>query len=209
MYVAVSFLSVVMMNIAFATCLMSVLGVCAGASLSGGKPAAGENISLAEGGAVVLEDNEYLLKPADYGTLEQGGGLLLKYLPGRKGFPEDCAAFYFENSHGRVVNAAVKPVSGGAGEARRELLALVSPAFPLNQEGKWSLKRKSRPVELYRKKVAVSHIDQEYTFQSHEDAQIKLVHGVLANALVSGNSRPIPYNSFNVSYSAPPPPCSC
>lgn len=180
--------------------------MCAGASLSGGRPAAGENAPLADGVAVALEDNEYLLNPADYGTLERGGSLLLRYLPGKKGFREDSSAFYFENSHGRVVDAVVARVSGNAGTGHGERLALVSPAFPLAPEGKWSLKRKSRPAELYRKKVAVSHMDQEYTFQSHEDAQVKLVHGVLANALVSGNSRPFPYNPFNVSYPTPPPP---
>ena len=95
-----------------------------------------------------------------------------------------------------------------AGKTEPERLALVSPAFPLNPEGKWSLKRKSRPAELYRKKVAVSHMDQEYTFQSHEDAQVKLVHGVLANALVSGNNRSKSYNSFKVSRPTPPPPPS-
>ncbi|MBT8777310.1 hypothetical protein, partial [Akkermansia muciniphila] len=189
-----------MLNIAFITCFVGVAGMCAGASLSGGRPAAGENAPLADGVAVALEDNEYLLNPADYGTLEQGGSLLLRYLPGKKGFREDSSAFYFENSHGRVVDAVVARVSGNAGTGHGERLALVSPAFPLAPEGKWSLKRKSRPAELYRKKVAVSHMDQEYTFQSHEDAQVKLVHGVLANALVSGNSRPFPYNPFNVSY---------
>ncbi|XBD74141.1 hypothetical protein ABFY27_15130 [Akkermansia massiliensis] len=100
----------------------------------------------------------------------------------------------------------MEPVSGNAGKTEPERLALVSPAFPLNPEGKWSLKRKSRPAELYRKKVAVSHMDQEYTFQSHEDAQVKLVHGVLANALVSGNNRSKSYNSFKVSRPTPPPP---
>ena len=79
-----------------------------------------------------------------------------------------------------MVSAAVEPVSGNAGKTEPERRALVSPAFPLNPEGEWSLKRKSRPAELYRKKVAVSHMDQEYTFQSHEDAVVKLVHGVLA-----------------------------
>lgn len=194
------------MNIALITCFAGVLGMCAGTSLSEEKPWSGEKVLLADGGAAVLEDHEYLLNPADYGTLEQGGGLLLRYLPGKKGFQEDSSAFYFENNHGRIVNAAVKQVSGDAGRAQGECLALVSPAFPLNPEGKWSLKRKSKPAELYRKKVAVSHMDQEYTFQSHEDAQVKLVHGVLANALVSGNSRPMSYNPFNVSYSTPPPP---
>ncbi|MBT8775940.1 hypothetical protein HHJ05_06955, partial [Akkermansia muciniphila] len=188
-----------MMNIAFITCFVGVLGMCAGASLAEGKPWSGEKVPLAEDGAVVLDDNEYLLNLADYEKLEQGGGLLVRYAAGKNGLREDSGAFYFENSHGKMVSAAVEPVSGNAGKTEPERLALVSPAFPLNPEGKWSLKRKSRPAELYRKKVAVSHMDQEYTFQSHEDAQVKLVHGVLANALVSGNNRSKSYNSFKVS----------
>lgn len=198
------FLSVIMMNIAFVTCSIGILGMCAGASLSEGRPALGENVLLADGGPVALVDNEYLLNPADYGTLERGGSLLLRYLPGKEGFREDSTAFYFENNHGRVVRAAVEQVSGDAGKAQQERLALVSLRLSAEPEGKWSLRRKSKPAELYRKKVAVSHIDEEYTFQSHEDAQVKLVHGVLANALVSGNSHPAPYNSLNVSYPIPP-----
>ena len=198
-YTPRSFLSVIMMNIAFITCFVGVLGMCAGASLAEGKPWSGEKVPLAEDGAVVLDDNEYLLNLADYEKLEQGGGLLVRYAAGKNGLREDSGAFYFENSHGKMVSAAVEPVSGNAGKTEPERLALVSPAFPLNPEGKWSLKRKSRPAELYRKKVAVSHMDQEYTFQSHEDAQVKLVHGVLANALVSGNNRSKSYNSFKVS----------
>ncbi|XLZ99046.1 hypothetical protein ACEVFW_03460 [Akkermansia muciniphila] len=195
-----------MMNIAFITCFAGVLGMCAGASLAEGKPWSGEKVPLAEDGAVVLDDNEYLLNLADYEKLEQGGGLLVRYAAGKNGLREDSGAFYFENSHGKMVSAAMEPVSGNAGKTEPERLALVSPAFPLNPEGKWSLKRKSRPAELYRKKVAVSHMDQEYTFQSHEDAQVKLVHGVLANALVSGNNRSKSYNSFKVSRPTPPPP---
>ena len=205
-YTPRSFLSVIMMNIAFITCFVGVLGMCAGASLAEGKPWSGEKVPLAEDGAVVLDDNEYLLNLADYEKLEQGGGLLVRYAAGKNGLREDSGAFYFENSHGKMVSAAVEPVSGNAGKTEPERLALVSPAFPLNPEGKWSLKRKSRPAELYRKKVAVSHMDQEYTFQSHEDAQVKLVHGVLANALVSGNKRSKSYNSFKVSRPTPPPP---
>lgn len=204
-YTPRSFLSVIMMNIAFITCFVGVLGMCAGASLAEGKPWSGEKVPLAEDGAVVLDDNEYLLNLADYEKLEQGGGLLVRYAAGKNGLREDSGAFYFENSHGKMVSAAVEPVSGNAGKTEPERLALVSPAFPLNPEGKWSLKRKSRPAELYRKKVAVSHMDQEYTFQSHEDAQVKLVHGVLANALVSGNNRSKSYNSFKVSRPAPRP----
>lgn len=205
-YTPRSFLSVIMMNIAFITCFVGVLGMCAGASLAEGKPWSGEKVPLAEDGAVVLDDNEYLLNLADYEKLEHGGGLLVRYAAGKKGLREDSGAFYFENSHGKMVSAAMEPVSGNAGKTEPERLALVSPAFPLNPEGKWSLKRKSRPAELYRKKVAVSHMDQEYTFQSHEDAQVKLVHGVLANALVSGNNRSKSYNSFKVSRPTPPPP---
>lgn len=97
------------------------------------------------------------------------------------------------------------PFPRKAGLPERERPALVSPVFPLNQEGKWSLRRKGKAAELYRKKVAVSLLDQEYTFQRHEDAEAKLVHGVLANALVTGNSRPTLYNSFKVNHPALPP----
>lgn len=65
-YTPRSFLSVIMMNIAFITCFAGVLGMCAGASLAEGKPWSGEKVPLAEDGAVVLDDNEYLLNLADY-----------------------------------------------------------------------------------------------------------------------------------------------
>lgn len=60
-----------------------------------------------------------------------------------------------------------------------------------------------RSDELFNGKVAVSHIGQEYTFQDDNDAAVKLVHGVLANALVSGNSRPMMPGSFHWKPSAP------
>ena len=140
-YTPRSFLSVIMMNIAFITCFVGVLGMCAGASLAEGKPWSGEKVPLAEDGAVVLDDNEYLLNLADYEKLEQGGGLLVRYAAGKNGLREDSGAFYFENSHGKMVSAAMEPVSGNAGKTEPERLALVSPAFPLNPEGKWSLMR--------------------------------------------------------------------
>ena len=105
-----------MMNIAFITCFVGVLGMCAGASLAEGKLWSGEKVPLAEDGAVVLDDNEYLLNLADYEKLEQGGGLLVRYVAGKKGLREDSGAFYFENSHGKMVSAAVEPVSGNAGK---------------------------------------------------------------------------------------------
>ena len=111
-YTPRSFLSVIMMNIAFITCFVGVLGMCAGASLAEGKPWSGEKVPLAEDGAVVLDDNEYLLNLADYEKLEQGGGLLVRYAAGKNGLREDSGAFYFENSHGKMVSAAMEPVSG-------------------------------------------------------------------------------------------------
>lgn len=198
-----------MMNIVFVTCSIGILGMCAGMSLSEEKPWSGDKVLQVKEVAVVLVDNEYLLNPADYGKLEQGGGLLVQYPAVKGGDREGAAAFYFENRAGKVVDAVVKPVSGNAGQGQRaeqECLALVSPVFPLNQEGKWSLRRKGKVAELFRKKVVVSHLDQEYTFQSHEDAETKLVHGVLANALVTGNSRPMLYNSFKANHPAPPSP---
>lgn len=197
-----------MMNIAFITCFIGTLGVCAGMPLAGGKPLPGKEVLLVKEGAVVLKDDEYLLNLADYGKLERGEGLLVQYPAGKEGSREESCSFYFENSHGKVVEAAEEPVSENAEKGKQVRLAWVSPAFPLNPEGKWSLKRKGKTAELYRRKIVVSHINQEYTFHSHEDAEIKLVHGVLANALVSGNSRPMLYNSFNLNRPTPPPPPS-
>ena len=60
--------------------------MCAAGVPAEGKLWSGEKVPLAEDGAVVLDDNEYLLNLADYEKLEQGGGLLVRYAAGaRKG----------------------------------------------------------------------------------------------------------------------------
>lgn len=175
-----------MMNVALIAASLGFLWICTGTAVAVEKPRGGEKASLVRDRAIVLKNNEYMLMPWDYGMLEKGGSLLVKYPPGKESRWVAVSAFYFENVRGRVVNATARPVSGNTAAGEPEYLVEISPVFPLDPQEAWYLKRKSKPAELFRKKVAISHMDQEYTFRDHKDAEEKLAHGVLANALVSG-----------------------
>lgn len=149
------------MNVAFVAGSLGLLWMCAGASAAAEKPRGGEKGSLVRNSAVVLKNNAYMLMPQDYEKLEKGGSLLVQYPAGKKGRWMSVSVFYFENVRGRVVNAAARPVPGNAAEGQPEYLVEVRPVFPLDPQEAWYLKRKSKPAELFKKKAAVSHREQD------------------------------------------------
>ena len=148
-----------------------------------------------------------MLTVNDYKELKEKGGLLVQY-PARQKKLWEGVTFYFENRTGRKVDAVLESADGHSGTGEAVHLVRISPSFPLKPGEEWHLRRELRSDELFNGKVAVSHIGQEYTFQDDNDAAVKLVHGVLANALVSGNSRPmmpVPSTGNHLHPSSPPP----
>ena len=196
-----------MKNIAFLICCTGILSIFLDKSFAEGSPVLSGNTPAGQRDAAVLSDGEYMLTVNDYKELKEKGGLLVQY-PARQKKLWEGVTFYFENRTGRKVDAVLESADGHSGTGEAVHLVRISPSFPLKPGEEWHLRRELRSDELFNGKVAVSHIGQEYTFQDDNDAAVKLVHGVLANALVSGNSRPmmpVPSTGNHLHPSSPPP----
>lgn len=196
-----------MKSILFLICCAGVLSLFLDKSFAEGFPALSGNTPAVQRDAAVLLNGDYMLAVSEYEELKEKGGLLVQY-PARQKKLWKGVTFYFENRAGRKVDAVVEPAAGHSGTGEEVGLVRISPPFPLKPGEEWHLRRKLRSDELFNGKVAVSHIGQEYTFQGDEDAAVKLVHGVLANALVSGSSRPMmhdPSQGGNMHLPSPPP----
>ena len=196
-----------MKNIAFLICCTGILSIFLDESFAEGSPALSGDTPAGQRDAAVLSDGEYMLTVNDYKELKEKGGLLVQY-PARQKKLWEGVTFYFENRTGRKVDAVLESADGHSGTGEAVHLVRISPSFPLKPGEEWHLRRELRSDELFNGKVAVSHIGQEYTFQDDNDAAVKLVHGVLANALVSGNSRPmmpVPSTGNHLHPSSPPP----